>query len=156
MRIPGTHKHISNFALSYTAVLLVLAGFGCYAAQRAGMLPSELQTTMQATPGKALFTTEMSYYDLPRMTVAMAEGPDAAHVRLDISLEIANKDKIVVEGYQPRMTDTLNHFLSTLRPEQLQRPNVLPWLREELLKQVNSVGSPAPVHDLTFRQFVIM
>jgi flagellar basal body-associated protein FliL len=147
-----TNTHVSGLVASYAMVVVMLAGFGLYAADRAGMLPS----TQKIPAGHALFTTEMAYYDLPHMTVAMASGGASSHVRLDISIEIASKDMMIVEGYQPRMTDGLNRFLSHLRPDQIARPNALPWLRAELLKQVNSVGSPAPVHDLTFRQFVVM
>ena len=151
-RIPLTNTHISGLVASYAMVVTLLAGFGLYAADKAGMLP----TIQKVVPGHALFATDMAYYDLPHMTVAMAAGSAASHVRLDISLEIASKDVMIVEGFQPRMTDTLNRYLSHLRPDQIARPNAMPWLREELLKQVNSVGSPVPIHDLTFRQFVIM
>ena len=152
MRIPMTNAKLSNFALSYTMVVTVLLVLGFYAAGRAGIIPTELKHTA----GHPSFATEMTYYDIPRMTVAMSSGGGGAHLRLDISLEVANKDRDVVEGYQPRITDKLNKYISTLRPDQLERPNAMPWLREELLKQINSVGSPVPIHDLMFRQFVIM
>ena len=32
----------------------------------------------------------------------------------------------------------------------------MPWLRAEMLRQVNDAGAPVPVHDLLFRQLVVM
>jgi flagellar basal body-associated protein FliL len=43
-----------------------------------------------------------------------------------------------------------------LKPEELTRENSVTWLRAELLRQVNSVGAPVPIHDIYFQQFVVM
>jgi len=98
----------------------------------------------------------LTYYDLPRMTVVLNSGNKGPHVRLDISLEVAKKDLPLVEGYQPHMIEKLNNFFVTVDPERMQQAMYMPWLHTEMLKQINSVGATAPVHDVFFRQMLIM
>jgi hypothetical protein len=71
-------------------------------------------------------------------------------------LEIAKKDLPVVEGFQPHMVDKLNTFFISIDPDKIQETMYMPWLHVEMLKQINSVGSPVPVHDVLLRQMLIM
>lgn len=140
-----THRFI---ALYVSVLFLWIAAFGYYyESTRPDPAPN-------ATSASRMFHTDMAYYDMPRMTVSVGSGD--VHMRIDVALEVAKKDVPMVEGYQPRITAKLNSYLSTLSPERIQEAKMLPWLRAEMLAQINSVGAPIPVHDLVFRQLVVM
>jgi flagellar basal body-associated protein FliL len=153
-------KKISYFIPAYALLLAIMAVFGYYAL-RNDASTGTLAGTQVASHG---FHTDLAYYDLPRMTVSIGGnnasngggGSTAPRVRVDISLEVASKDIRVIDGFQPRITDRLSNFLSQLTPEQIETPSSTTWLREQMLRQINAAGSPVPVHDLMFRQLVIM
>jgi len=134
---------------SYIGVFGMLAALGYYAMDKTGMV-------MHAVRVKQDFATDLTYQDLPRMTVTLHGDSSGMHVRLDLSLEVAKKDVRVIDGYQPRMLDRLNGFFGSVDPERLRQTRFMPWLHQEMLKQVNSVGSPAPVRDVVVRQMLIM
>jgi hypothetical protein len=54
------------------------------------------------------------------------------------------------------MVDKLNTFFISIDPDKIQETMYMPWLHVEMLKQINSVGSPVPVHDVLLRQMLIM
>jgi len=137
-----------HFLVLYVGVFVSLAALGYYVANKYSV------TGVQPTPSARTFATDLTYYDMPRMTISVGSG--SVHMRVDVALEVAKKDVSIVEGYQPRMTAKLNSYLSTLSPERMQEAKLLPWLRAEMLAQVNSVGIPVPIHDLLFRQLVVM
>jgi hypothetical protein len=100
------------------------------------------------------FTTDLTYYDMPRMTILLGGGAQT-QVRLDLSLEVAKKDVAVVEGFQPRIADRLNGLFLHINPDDFRSSTDLPWLRQQMLSQVNN-ATPVPIHDLLLRQMVIM
>lgn len=138
-----------HFVALYVGVFVALAALGYYVANRYSL--AAVQPPPEASRA---FATDLTYYDMPRMTITVGGGD--VHMRVDVALEVAKKDVSVVEGYQPRMTAKLSSYLSTISPERMQEAKLLPWLRAEMLAQVNSVGMPVPIHDLLFRQLVVM
>jgi flagellar basal body-associated protein FliL len=137
-----------TFLTMYVSVFMALAALGYYVVHKSSFVEGH---PAQATHS---FASDLAYYDMPRMTIVVGGGD--VHMRIDMALEISKKDMQIVEGYQPRMTAKLNSFLSTLGSERVREAQMLPWLRAEMLAQVNSVGMPVPVHDLLFRQLVVM
>jgi flagellar basal body-associated protein FliL len=136
----------------YIFVLLVFAGLascGYFFAEEAGLIKRPAPMTHK-------FVSEMAYIDLPRMIVDMGHKGSLSQVQVDISLEIADKDKYVVEGYKPLITDKINNFLANEKPEEIERISKMPWLRHEILRQINSAGAPVPVYDVFFREMFIM
>jgi flagellar basal body-associated protein FliL len=98
----------------------------------------------------------MAYIDLPRINLQVGDANNEVHMRLEISLEVAKKDLPIMQGYQPQITDRLNFFLAHMRPEQLRQPQNIPELRAAMLRLVNDMGAPVPVHDLMLRQMIVM
>ena len=102
------------------------------------------------------FVTDMTYVDLPRLTTYVSAGGQSVHLRLDVALEVANKDSIRIQGETPQIAESLTVFLENVTPDQLRGNKTANWLRGEMLRVVNNVTAPVPVHDLLFRQFVQM
>ena len=141
------------FIVAYIAVFMTLAGCGYIVINQKRMVRQQ---------GDALMThevvTDLAYYDLPRITVSVGTNGDhlPPRLRADISLEVARKDMHSVAGYQPRITEKLSDLLASIRPEDLESSLSVPQLRAEMLRAVNRAGAPVPVHDLLFRELVIM
>ena len=143
-------KHRMRFYLvAYICVFAVLAVLGRYTALRIGFIKppaTEIQT----------FSTDLTYFDMPRMTVAVNGSQGTTKIRLDLSLEVSKKDMRYVERFQPRMTDRLTSYFEHADPILLTSVKSMPLLRADILRQINAVGMPVPVHDLLFREMVIM
>ncbi|MGB9153147.1 MAG: flagellar basal body-associated FliL family protein [Alphaproteobacteria bacterium] len=150
MEVFSSRYRAYHFLAAYIGVFVMLSVLGYYVASKSSFVDS------RPAPMTHKFATDLAYYDMPRLTVALGSGDQATRVRLDISLEVAKNDVGIVEGYQPRITARLNRFLTTLDPARIQEAGLMPWLRAEMLRQVNDAGAPVPVHDLLFRQLVVM
>jgi hypothetical protein len=146
----------SGFIVSYVSVFVILALFGYYASGKGTFMEHASLYTKQR------FHSDMGYIPLPRMNISMGGGGDggggdsAPRLRMEIVLEVAHKDMDILSGYQPRMQEKINAYVLKLKTEDLKEKGSIVWLRAALLKQVNSAGSPVPVHDLYFQQFVMM
>jgi len=149
MYVPHIKNRMIFVYIGSALFFAALAAFGYFAVDTDGHF-------RRPAPMNQQFTTDMTYYDLPRMTLAVGQGKDETHVRIDITLEVAKKDLPILEGYQPQITDRLNVFFIALHPEQIRRFSTLPWLRGEMLQQVNNLSMPFPVHDLMLRQMIVM
>ena len=131
-------------------IFIALAVLGYCIARKSDFVASRPAPTAHA------LTTDFTYYDIPRLNVVVGSGNTATHVRIDLSLEVGKDDLSVIEGYQPRITARLNRFLMTINPDRMQKANWLPWLRSQMLGQINRAGAPVPVHNVLFRQLVVM
>ena len=149
MLFPSIASHrAAYFYVGCVCVFLLLATCGVYIADQTGVISRK-----STLPPEEV--SSVAYINLPRMTVSLgANGAVLASV--DISLEVSSKDVLKLMGYQPRYCDRLNGFLLSVRPEQLQNLASTPWMRQEMLYQINSVGAPARVHDLFLTNLVIM
>ena len=148
MKSQTTKNSILRVYIIGVAIFVALAVCGYYMADRIGLIKHPV-------PVAHGFISDMAYLDLPRMTVSLG-GAGSVHVRVDIALEVARKDIPTLEGFQPRITDKLNAFFSKVQLDEIEEPASMPFLRQEMLRQINSVTAPIPVHDLMLRQLVIM
>lgn len=148
MKTSATRSEIVQVYVACIALFIALAACGYYWVR---------STAPVAHPAPIAhgFVTDMTYIDLPRMTVSLGAG-GSTQVRVEISLEVARKDVAIVEKYQPQITDRLNRFFSKVSPDEIEEPNSLTLLRDDLLWQVNGTGMPVPVHDLMLKQMIVM
>ena len=140
------------FIIAYIAVFMTLAACGYIVIDHKRMVQQESDSLMAHK-----VVTDLAYYDLPRITVSVnTSGDMPPRLRADISLEVARKDMHSVAGYEPRITERLSDLLASIRPEDLESSKSVPALRAEMLRAINGAGAPVPVHDLLFRELVIM
>jgi len=154
MKSFASRHRLSTFIIAYVSVFLVLGWFGYHMSVRMGMA--------RLPPPSHHFATDMSYLDLPRMVVSVGGSGEggggiwAPRVRLDITLEVAGKDAEILRGYQPQIMEKIAAYMMKLKPEDLTRRGSMQWLRGELLNRINNADMPVPVHDVLFRELIIM
>ena len=144
------------FLTTYVMVLTLLAVMGYVASDYT--IRQQQARDAAARGSSPSFTTDVGFVALPRMNMTMtsSKGQATGRIRIDISLEVQQKDLARLEDYQPLITDRLISYVRKLDIEDIRRPNAVPNLRQDLLKQVNNASYPVPVLDIIFRQFVIM
>jgi flagellar basal body-associated protein FliL len=149
MKPNASRNQIVQVYIACLAMFVALAVGGYFLADRAGLIAHPRSAATQD------FVTDMAYYDLPHMNISMGGGR-STHLWVDIALEVARKDMPIIAGYQPQIMDKLNLFFSKMKPEDVEQPDAMPALRQEILWQINSAGAPIPVHDMMLRRMVIM
>ena len=147
---------ISAFVTAYILIFMVFGLLGYYATSQIAPSSRINAPSESSTPLSKVIASDMTYYDLPRLSIALQKGDESAHMQMDIALEIPKNNLETIRGYEPRILDRLNSFFAKVSPSQIRRPDALPWLRSEVLNQVNSVGAPALVHAVLLRQLVII
>lgn len=116
-----------------------------------------LQKVQKHTRESGHFQTELSYVDLPRISVTLStDNGQSGIVRMDITLEVENKYVSEVEGFKPRITDRLIHYTQSLSYDDLSRPHSTVWLKPDMLQEVRQASEPAIVKDLIFREFLVL
>ncbi|MFA4994441.1 MAG: flagellar basal body-associated FliL family protein [Bdellovibrionales bacterium] len=140
-----------QFIIAGAATLLILAGAGFSVAGRGLISTASAAEHHQAEAEKV----EMTYVEIPRMTVFF-KGNVPKQMRLDVSLKVASKDVVILEGYLPQIQDKLNACLPRAKIEDLNKPRGMRLFRTELLWEVNNIGIPVPVQDIMLQNMIIM
>ncbi len=148
MPVMVAKKRMVTLYITVVAMFLTLAYFGYHYSNNMKLKRAQIETTG--------FSTDMAYFDLPRISLNLGGGMASTQMRIDLSLEVAKRDLPMLEGYQPKITDRLNRFLTGIDPADTRRVSAVTALRHDMLEQVNRVGMPVPVHDVLLRQLVIM
>ncbi len=147
-----TIRKINPFLVAYVMALIVLAGLGYMLSDYT--IRSQEQ---HAALANKKFVTDVGFVALPQMDMSMAStNGQRGQLRMNISLEIEQKNMARMEDFQSRVTDRLVSYVRKMDIDAIRKPNALPMLRKELLKEVNSSSYPVPVLDIVFRQFIIM
>src|SRR5579859_6413751 len=143
---------LNRFMAAYVVALAFLAFVGYTAGNYT------IQTEHHKAVEKQYFATDMALYDLPRMTINIpAVGKSQTrHVRIDVSLEVAKQDMPRLSSYEPRIIDKVSTYMRHQDADDLRPSSAMHWLHETILNEVNNASNPVPVHDVIFRQFVIL
>jgi len=142
--------HINRFVIAYSVALLTLAGVGYY------FDIYQPQAEVKKLKTQEYFSTDLTYYDLPRISMNTKSAAKTSHVNIDISLEIARKDAWRLEDFKSRITDRIVAYMYKQDTDQLRPPNDIAWLHRGILHVVNTTNQPIVVHDVVFRELVIM
>lgn len=89
-----------------------------------------------------------------RMDLAKVSGSSNS-VRMDISLEVADKDVERLEGYLPRIMDRIQTHMLTVRPQEIKDGKGLQWLRDDLAWEANLVSGPVRIKSINFRDLIV-
>lgn len=139
-------RRMALFYMYFLISCVAIGACGYFFVKRTGIV----------TPQHSAQTPQLSYYDLPQMTVSLGGGGSDGQIMLDVSLGVSSEDMTILEGYQPKITDKLTWYLSQESKYNITHPQSTEWFRDELLRQVNSVGAPVKVRTLRLKELVIM
>jgi flagellar basal body-associated protein FliL len=143
---------IVRFYVASVAIFVILAAIGYFWADRWGMVPENLSVAASSPAAQARMNA-LAYVALPRMTISLGNGAET-QMGVDISLEVARKDMVVLEGYMPQIMDRFNTFLPKIDVEEVAQPSGIFLLRKNMLWEVNNLGMPVSVHDLRLQNLV--
>ena len=142
------------FFVGYSIALIVMAIVGYDLASEVWGSHNYYQLRSGITP--KYFATDLALYDLPSISVSLPNSQgQPTHVRIDISLEVARKDLIRIEGLQPRLTSHITSFMQKKNIDTIRSHDSLIGLHYELLNEV-AASQPVPVHEVVFRQFMLL
>lgn len=152
----GSKKKLIIIAAAF--LLLVGGGAGAY---MSGML-EPLIGGGEATEGEAAAEVEAEpvggfFYELPEMLVNLTtSGKKLGFLKLRITLEVSDEEeKAALEAVQPRIIDSFQIYLRSLRMEDLNGSAGQQRLRDELLMRVNGAVAPTKVKDVLFQEMLV-
>ena len=104
--------------------------------------------------------TEVSYLEIKELLINLTKSTKKSRatpfLRLSLKLELPNAEALkTAELLRPRLIDAFQVYLRQLRTEDLEGGAGLQRLREELLKQANSVLAPLKVSNILFDQMLV-
>ena len=104
------------------------------------------------------FASDVIYVDLPRVSVDVGSGSGKhpGKLRMDLSLEVERQYAAQLEDYAPRITERLVDYMSRLDFDALSQPQATQIIRKYLVEQANTAGSPVPVVNVIFRQYLFL
>ncbi len=103
-----------------------------------------------AAGGKPVFV------DLPKMLVNLVSDSGTRFLKLSIAVEVddpATAERI--EQLSPRIVDSFQLYLRTLRPEELRGPGSMFRLKEDLHVRIHQAIEPATVRDVLFKEMLV-
>ncbi|CUH79126.1 flagellar basal body-associated protein FliL [Tropicibacter naphthalenivorans] len=159
-------KKPSKLPLIIGVVLALAGGGGGFFAVQSGMLgggaaPAEeeaadAQAEEQAAADAATEPLpDVSFVEVPQLTVSLGPKSQARHLRFRASLEVPRKYASEVESILPRVQDVLNSYLRALEPRDIEAPGALVRLRGQMLRRVKLVAGEGRVRDLLVLEFVL-
>jgi flagellar basal body-associated protein FliL len=99
-------------------------------------------------------TDEWAYIELPRVTTTMGGG-NMMQVKIDVALELDPRHVGPIEGYVPKIMDSLNTLFLKVDIEKLDQPKYMFLLHKDMLWRLNNLGMPFNVHDVMIKQLII-
>ncbi len=154
-------KKPSKLPLIIGLVLALAGGGGGFFAVQSGLLGSgsaepEAEHAEEGEPPKELTPLgDISFVEVPPLTVSLGPGAQARHLRFRASLEVPAEHASDVESILPRVQDVLNSYLRALEPRDLEAQGALIVLRGQMLRRVQLVAGEGRFRDLLVREFVL-
>ncbi|SES06956.1 flagellar FliL protein [Tranquillimonas rosea] len=147
----------SKLGLLVGLVLAVLLGAGGFYAAYSGMILSGSAESAHEPPAddSGADAPPVAFVPLDPMTISLAPGAGAKHLRFQAQLEVEAGAEEQVAAMLPRVIDVLNSFLRAVEPELLADPASLAQLRAQMLRRVRIATGSHAVRDLLVMEFVL-
>jgi flagellar FliL protein len=128
---------------------IALGGGGFYAVY-SGLVfgPKQAETAAPAT-------RDFAFIPLEQITISLADGSSARHLRFSAQLEVAAGAVAEIEQLRPRLLDMINLYLRAIDPAELADPASLLRLRAQLLRRAQVIGGDAQVRDILITEFIL-
>lgn len=96
-----------------------------------------------------------TFLALAPITVSLAPGQSARHLRLAAEIEATPGGMAAVIAARPRIVDVLNSYLRAVDVAELEDPTAMPRLRAQMLRRVRLVGGGEAVRDILITEFIL-
>jgi len=126
-------------------------GGGAFFAVYSGLiLGPKQQTASQATT-----ISDFAFVPIDQITISLAPGSSARHLRFAAQIEVAATSVAEVERLRPRLLDMMNLYLRAVDPADLSDPVALVRLRAQLLRRMQVIVGDGHVRDVLITEFVL-
>jgi flagellar FliL protein len=100
---------------------------------------------------------EPIFVDLPHMLVNLAsEGGGTRFLKLSLAVEVDDPAAAErIERLSPRIVDSFQLYLRTLRADELRGPGAMFRLKEDLHVRIHQAIEPATVRDVLFKEMLV-
>lgn len=138
------------------AIVLGGAGFGTvYAGLVDPLAISRGGSPKPVTAGHGAEAGGEIFLPLDPITVSLAPGQGARHLRLAATIETAPGLMPTVEAFKPRILDVLIGYLRAVDVAELEDPAAMPRLRAQMLRRVQLVAGGDDVRDILVTEFIL-
>jgi flagellar FliL protein len=141
----------SKLPLLTGLVAALAAGAGGFYVTWSGLIAAPRGQTAAAPTAIA----PMAFVALDPVTINLAPGAQARHLRFAAQLEVPPAHQAEVTRLAPRVLDVLNTYLRALEPHELEHPAALMRLRAQMLRRVLLVTGEGRVSDILITEFVM-
>jgi flagellar protein FliL len=98
---------------------------------------------------------DFAFVPIDQITVSLASGSQARHLRFSAQIEVAATSVAEVERLRPRLLDMMNLYLRAVDPADLADPAALIRLRAQLLRRLQVIVGDGHVRDVLITEFVL-
>ena len=101
---------------------------------------------------------DVAYYNLPEFLVNLdTNSKSTSFIKMKVTLEAESEGENTddIDNRLPRIIDSFNTYLRTLRTSDIAGSAGLYRLREEMLLRVNKTIYPGKINDVLFREIII-
>jgi flagellar FliL protein len=101
---------------------------------------------------------DVVYYNLPEFLVNLdTNSKQTSFIKMKVTLEAPSEGENAdaIDSRLPRIIDSFNTYLRTLRTSDIAGSAGLYRLREEMLLRVNKTIYPGKINDVLFREIIV-
>jgi len=95
------------------------------------------------------------YYTFDPITVSLGSKSSANHLRIGISLEIAESDYEIIERYEPKILDVLVTYLRAVTETDLRDASSMTRIKAQMLRRLRLVAHDTHIRALLFTEYLI-
>ena len=129
--------------------LLLGGGAGGFAAVSSGVFTQPASSKPHAAE---VALPDISYVPIPLLIASL---PGNRHLRFGAQIEVAPHSVESVTYLMPRILDTMNEYLRTVKVGDVEGPQSLMIIRAHLLRRLQVVIGFEEMHDLLITEFVV-
>jgi len=133
------------------AAAAVLVGAGGFYAVYSGLILGPAKPV----PPAATLAPDFAFVAVEQITISLAPGSEARHLRFSAQIEVAATSVAEVERLRPRLLDMMNLYLRAVDPRDLAEPATLVRLRAQLLRRIQTIVGDGHVRDVLITEFIL-
>ncbi len=149
--IENKTKKKSLMPLLLGVLAAVLFGAGGFFVVYSGLILGPSEPEKSVAPA----AIDFAFVPIEQITISLAPGSSARHLRFSAQIEVAKTSVAEVEHMRPRLLDMMNLYLRAVDPQDLAEPVTLVRLRAQLLRRIQTIVGSGHVRDILITEFVL-